>query len=253
MEYSSMKFRGDRRKPVLIVQHAPHEHPAALRRALESQGVMTLLVEVFNGEVLPDSSQIRGLVSLGGPMGAHDEGDHEWISPEIELMRRCFSEDKPIAGVCLGAQLLARSFGATVVKNPVPEIGWFPIELSSYGKDDRILSVAGASPLVYHWHYDTFELPKDAKHLAGSEGCGNQAFRVGERTYGFQFHPEADRQLVLEWLSIEGVEEEINCDFEKFPTGYIQSPLQHCETARTGEHSSLRIATGIAQLFQDNV
>ena len=248
-----MKLKGDRRKPVLIVQHAPHEHPAALRRALESQGIMTLVTEVFKGESLPDASQIRGLVSLGGPMGAHDEEDHDWIFSEIELMKRCFSEEKPIAGICLGGQLLARSLGAHVVKNPEPEIGWFPIELTSHGKDDCILSAAGTAPLVYHWHYDTFHLPAGATLLASSEGCGHQAFRVGDRAYGFQFHPEADRQLVLEWLSIEGVEDEINCDLKKYPGGYIQTPLEHSETARSGEHSSLKIATGIAQLFQDNV
>src|SRR6185312_17281721 len=103
-----------------------------------------------------------------------------------------------------------------------------------------VLSSAGETPTVYHWHEDTFHLPEGATLLAYSKTCPRQAYRVGEHAYGFQFHPEADHQLLHEWLSYEGIEEEI-ADVQK--THGTRS-VQNAETQRghslRGEKSSLK-------------
>ncbi|MBC7385643.1 MAG: type 1 glutamine amidotransferase [Cryobacterium sp.] len=236
--------------PILIIQHAPHEHAAALRRALESQGIPSLVCQIWNDEKLPEVSQINGLVSLGGPMGANDELDYPWITEEIRLMRRVFASGIPIAGICLGGQMLARALGGKVSINPHPEIGWFQVKVTEDGAQDPLMSAAGLLPKFYQWHYDTFFPPKDAVLLAESAICPRQAFRLGNLAYGFQFHPEADRQLVDEWMQIEGTDEEILLARIAHHQSCVQTPSEHLENAKEGEVSSLSFVAAISQLFQ---
>lgn len=243
--------RAERRRPVLIIQHAPHEHPAAIRRALESQGVQSLLIRPYLGESYPNLKEIRGLISMGGPMGANDEAEHPWIIPECELLRAAVEASLPTVGVCLGGQMMARALGGFVKRHTVAEVGWFPVQLNAEGKKDRILGSAGTSrPIVYQWHQDSFYPPKHAVLLATSQHCERQAYRIGERAYGFQFHPEADHQLVNEWLAIEGVETEIAAIQKEYGPKTVQSAGIQKNRALQGEKASLKLTTAIGQLFQ---
>ena len=248
-----MPQRPSPQSPVLIIQHAPHEHAAALRRALESQGIPSHVVKVWAGEILPDVKSISGLVSLGGPMGANDEIDHGWIRDELRLMRSLFDRGSPIAGICLGGQMLARALGGKVASNPHPEIGWFEVKLNSHGLGDPLMSAAGPNPKFYQWHYDTFSPPPGALSLAESSICENQAFRLENHAYGFQFHPEADSQLVDEWLQVEGTDEEILLARIAHHQACVQTPSEHLENSRDGEQYSLRFVAAISQLFQKEV
>ena len=240
----------ERRKPVLIVQHAPHEHPAVLKRTLESQGVQALWIHSYLGDHYPSADEIHGMISLGGPMGANDEKEHPWITKEIALLRACVLDQQPVAGICLGGQMLARAMGGTVEKNNKIELGWFPIELNQLGMEDKILGSAGVNPMVYQWHEDTFHPPKEAVLLAKSLACPRQAYRIGDNAYGFQFHPEADHQLVNEWLDIEGVEDEILDARKKNLTSMIQDGPTQRNVSLKGEKASLRIAAAIGSLFR---
>lgn len=240
----------ERRKSVLIVQHAEHEHPAAVHRALESQGIQTLWIHPYRGEEFPGLAQISGMISLGGPMSANDENDHPWILKECELLRQSVEAGLPTVGICLGAQMMARALGGKVERHEKYELGWFPIELNDEGKNDPILGSAGKTPMVYHWHGDTFHLPPQATLLAGSKACARQAYRINERVYGFQFHPEADHQLVHEWLAIEGVEDEIMDTQKLHGTRTVQDAQTQRNRASKGEKSSLRITLGLTSLFR---
>lgn len=245
-----MPQRPARQRPILIIQHAPHEHAAALRRALESQGIPTQVHLLWINGNLPSVSQIGGLVSLGGPMGANDEIDFPWILDELRLMKAACEAELPIAGICLGGQMLARAMGGKVVSNPHPEIGWFDVNPNDEGMQDSLVSSAGLSPRFYQWHYDTFFPPTNAVVLAESEICPRQAFRIGEKAYGFQFHPEADFQLVDEWLQVEGTDEEILLARIAHHQACVQTPSEHLENAKTGETFSLSFVAAISQLFQ---
>lgn len=239
-----------RQKSVLIVQHAPHEHPAALRRALESQAIPTLWVHPYRGEAFPHISEISGMIALGGPMGANDDELHSWIRAECALLRASVEAGLPTVGICLGGQLIARALGGRVERHTDVELGWFPIELNDAGRADRVLGAAGKSPMVYQWHQDTFHLPPGAVLLARSQCCERQAYRLGERAYGFQFHPEADHQLVHEWLSIEGVEEEILEVQRLNGPETVQDPETQKNRSVQGEKASLKITGAIASLFR---
>ena len=242
--------KDERRKPVLIVQHAPHEHPAAVRRALESQGIGSHWLHPYLGEAYPHASELAGLISLGGPMGANDEQDHPWVREEIRLLRECVDAGLPVAGICLGGQMLARALGGRVERNETHEVGWFPIEVTEEGRQDPLLGAAGSNPTVYHWHGDTFHLPPGAVLLARSKACPRQAYRIGENAYGFQFHPEADHQLVGEWLDLEGVEEEIKATQKAHGTKTVQGAKTQRDRALRGEKASLKITAGIGSLFR---
>lgn len=243
--------RRERRKPILIVQHAQHEQPAAIRRAIESQGIQTLWIHPYQGEVYPDLSEIKGMISLGGPMGANDEDLYPWIKDECRLLRKCIESNRPVVGICLGAQMIAKALGGHVKKNKTAEIGWFPIHLNQAGKNDPITGAAGNNPTVYHWHCDTFYLPLEATLLAHSRSCDRQAFHIGEKAYGFQFHPEADHQLIHEWLAIDGVEEEIKQMQEIHGEATVQNAEYQRALALEGERASLKITAAIGQLFKN--
>ena len=237
-------------KPVLIVQHAPYEHPAVIRRALEGQGTSTLTIHPYQNELFPSHKEISGMISLGGSMHANDDETHPWIPHECALLRACVLENLPVVGVCLGGQMMARALGGRVEKTGTVELGWFPIQLNAAGKVDPVLGSAGTNPTVYHWHEDTFHLPENATLLAYNHSCPRQAYRVGERAYGFQFHPEADHQLLHEWLSYEGIEDEISNTQTKYGSKTVQDAATQRKLSLRAEKSSLKITAAFAGLFR---
>lgn len=221
-----------------------------LKRCLESQGVPTLWIHPYRGEAYPTLAEISGMVSLGGPMSANDEEIHPWIRTETALLAATAREGLPVAGICLGGQMLARGLGGKVERNRVAEIGWFPLEVLPTGRLDPVLGAAGVTPSVYQWHEDTFQLPPGGELLARSENCERQAYRWGDRAYGFQFHPEADHQLVHEWLSIEGVDDEIRLARKIAGAATVQQGRTQRARARQGERASLKITAAIGSLFR---
>jgi GMP synthase-like glutamine amidotransferase len=98
--------------------------------------------------------------------------------------------------ICLGAQLIAKAFGASVYKNPYREIGWFPVERINSSEQNWEKTLLPEQAEVFHWHGETFELPKGAIHLASSKACPNQAFLFEKRILGLQFHLEITREGV---------------------------------------------------------
>ena len=112
-------------------------------------------------------------------------------------------------GICLGAQLLAHVLGASVSRNAVPEIGWYPLQKTDAGHSDPVLAPLHADTPVFQWHGCRFDIPTDAVHLARSNDCDQQAFRYGDNAYGFQFHLEMDERLVERWLAQPAYRDEL--------------------------------------------
>jgi GMP synthase (glutamine-hydrolysing) len=101
-----------------------------------------------------------------------------------------------VLGVCLGSQLLAKALGARVTKGKRKEIGWFPLNLTEGAMKDRLWTGVEPSFTAYHWHGDVFELPRGAEPLASSALTPYQAFRYGDRAYGFLFHMEVTEKII---------------------------------------------------------
>ena len=190
---------------ILVVQNAESEGPGLLARALEDQRLGTRIVRAFRGEPVPRSAEDRpGVIILGGPMGAYETGRFPHLADEIALAADAVARGRPFLGVCLGSQILAATAGSRVYRGPVEEIGWFPVTLSALGRRDPVLGVLHEDPVVFHWHGDTFDLPEGAVLLASSRLYAHQAFRLGPRAYGVQFHPEITPAMVDEWVSLAG-------------------------------------------------
>ncbi|WP_253790872.1 type 1 glutamine amidotransferase [Nocardia amikacinitolerans] len=181
----------------VVVQHVPFEGPGLIASALSAAGAEPRVVRVDRGEPLPDASQVDVLVVLGGPMGALVDRDHPYLVNERDLVARCVEQDRPVLGICLGAQLLAAALGARVLRGPVLEVGAGTVTLTGAGSTDPVFGPSGPELPVVHWHHDTFTLPNGAVHVASSKVYPHQAFRVGA-SYGVQFHVELDADALDE-------------------------------------------------------
>ncbi len=193
----------------VAIQHVPFEGPGSIATAAARRGTPLAVRHPYLGEPLPACRELCGLVVMGGPMGVSDTDSHPYLRDELALIAASVAAGLPVLGVCLGAQLLAAALGARVYRGPQLEIGPGTIALTDAGRGDPVLSAAGRAELpVVHWHQDTFELPPGAAWLARSELYPHQAFRVGTRAYGLQFHVEVDRTLAEGWAEHlpEGIE-----------------------------------------------
>src|SRR5690606_32591469 len=113
-----------------------------------------------------------------------------WMKEEKKLIEKAILKGKRVIGICLGAQLIADVLGARVFPNKEKEIGWFPIELTEEGQKSPFFAGFNKTETVFHWHGDTFEIPKGAEHIASSKVCENQAFLFDHKVLGLQFHLE---------------------------------------------------------------
>jgi GMP synthase (glutamine-hydrolysing) len=188
------------------------KHAIAIRHiAFEDLGTLVPMLQQQNYQVtyleagMDDLAEISPLepdliVVLGGPIGAYDEQQYPFLLDELHLLEHRLSADRPTLGICLGAQLMARALGATVYSGSDKEIGWAPLQLSSAGQTSVLQYLAPEQTPVLHWHGDTFELPRQATHLAATEQYQNQAFSWGRTCLGLQFHPEITAVGFERWL-----------------------------------------------------
>lgn len=187
---------------VVVLQHLVPEGPGAIGVALERAGVQVDVVRTDLGGPVPSTLDgIDGLVVMGGPMSVRSDDGFPSRSAELDLARQALAAGRPALGVCLGAQLLCAAAGGRVLTGHGPEIGWGPITLSEAAADDPLLSGLPRELTVLHWHGETYELPDGAVHLARSDGYPEQAFRVGARAWGLQFHLEVDTEHVAAFVA----------------------------------------------------
>lgn len=196
--------------PVLVLRHVAHEGAGTLAPALRRAGFRVRTVDIARGRPpLPAPEDVAGVVVLGGPMGVYETKKHPFLRREIAYLRRLLRAGRPVLGVCLGAQLMARALGARVYPNGRREIGWYPLTLRPAARRDPLFARFPRRSPVYQWHGDTFDWPKGAARLASSPLCSRQAFRWGERAWGLQFHVEVDAAAVRAWRSQPGAAAEI--------------------------------------------
>ncbi len=187
---------------ILVFQHVPFEPLGSLDQTIRSAGIRIRYVNFDRHPAQqPDPGRYHGLVVLGGPMAADQVEQYPHLDYECDAIRSAIDRGLPVLGICLGAQLIARALGGETHGGAAPEYGWVDIRPTQAGRDDPLIGHFRSPEAIFQWHGDTFTLPTGAVHLAESDTCALQAFRVGERVYGFQFHLEADRALIERWLA----------------------------------------------------
>jgi GMP synthase-like glutamine amidotransferase len=189
-------------KPILVLQHVPHENMASLETYLSRAGLGWQYVDLYRHVPAElDLSGAAGLVVLGGPMNVDEVDQFPFLAREVAWIRQAVAAETPLLGICLGAQLLAKAMGARVYPNAVKEIGWYEIELQPAAAEDLLFAGSADRETVFQWHGDTFDLPPGAVHLAASSQCRHQAFRYGRAAWGLQFHIEMTPAVVEAWLA----------------------------------------------------
>ena len=163
---------------------------------------------------IPNTDDYDWLIVMGGSMGVHDEEKLPWLRLEKTHLKLALAADKPILGICLGAQLLADVLGATVTKNHTPEIGWFPVTVDEKAKQTWLGEILPNVFTPFHWHGDTFAIPKEAVALGHSAACVNQGFLWKGKVLGLQFHPEVTPFSMVSLIQ--------NCGNELVPGKFVQ-------------------------------
>ncbi len=200
----------------LVFQHAPHEHTGLIKKFADSRGVSLDTVELWKPYRIPTIENYDALIIMGGPMGVY-EGKDTFPSKEDELKTIKKAVGKiPILGFCLGSQLLAAALGAEVYPNiqkgkKIKEIGYYEVNLTGQGLQDRLFKGFSSPLSVLQWHGDIFELPSGVTLLATGEVCPNQAFCY-KNAYGLLFHFEFTPEMIAKQIEVD--KEWIHADFE---------------------------------------
>lgn len=188
----------------LVFQHIDVEHPGVLRDFMAADGIDWDAVELDAGEEIPPLDGYDALIVMGGPMDVWQENEHPWLVAEKAAVREAVAErGLPYLGICLGHQLLADALGGEVGPMEGSEVGVMPVELTEEGRADPLLQDFAERFLCVQWHGAAVKRPPaGATVLASSPLCANQAMRVGENAYGFQYHVEVTEQTVPDWAAI---------------------------------------------------
>ncbi len=247
-------------RPVLVIHHQKHSTPGRVGRWLLEAGFRLDIRRPRFGDRLPDSLEGHaGVVIFGGPMSANDRAREPYIQAEIDWLAVPLSEERPLLGVCLGAQMLAMFLGAAVRPHPERrvEIGYHPIMETEAGR-----RIAPWPKAVYQWHQEGFDLPAGARLLARGEAFENQAFAYGPAAFGVQFHPEITYAMVNRWTSanpdklrLPGAmsrQAQFHAHFrhvgavgtwlDAFLTHWVSGPARSCEPAGAGHDEGDRRA-----------
>lgn len=172
----------------VCLQHVPFEGPGAFANALAKRGVSIDYFLVPKDGLPNDTGDL--LIVMGGPMSVNDPDP--WIAEESTFIRSALLANKPVIGVCLGSQFMAKALGAPIRSGKALEIGMTPVRLTGEGRKDPVFSAYPEVFDVFEWHGEVFDLPQDCVPLAGSEIAPLQAFRYGTRAYGLLFHLEME-------------------------------------------------------------
>ncbi|NOY78046.1 MAG: type 1 glutamine amidotransferase [Calditrichaeota bacterium] len=188
--------------PILVVRHHLEETLGSWEGLFIREGIPFTYRDVYRGEMLPGRLEAySGVIVLGGFMGVYEQESYPFLADELRWLETVVKAEKPLVGICLGSQLIARVLGAGVYRGYAgPEIGWKPVTLTKEGQADPLFGGFPSRFIPVHWHGDTFDLPIGATLLASSEMYPHQAFRFGSKTLAVQFHVEATEKLIKFWL-----------------------------------------------------
>ena len=186
-------------KRALAIRHVAFEDLGLLAPLLAERGFSARYAEAPTDDLAAEDPLAPDLVVvLGGPIGAYEEALYPFVRDELRLIERRLAAGRPMLGICLGAQLMARALGARVYPGARKEIGWGELALSPEGKESALRHLDGTR--VLHWHGDTFDLPAGARRLASTDITANQAFAWGAAALALQFHAEAAGAGLERWL-----------------------------------------------------
>jgi GMP synthase-like glutamine amidotransferase len=192
---------------LLVLQHHATSPPGLVGERMAARGAAVTLLDAEHGCVLPaDAARFDGLVILGGVVDAYADAACSHFPVLLDLIRHFGEVERPVLGLCLGGQLVARALGAKVHLGSTPEFGFVDLAATGEGEADPLVRHARAGLPVMQWHDDSFDLPGGATLLLQGDRCRNQGFRWGRSVYSFQCHLEVTPAIAAEWGRLRGEE-----------------------------------------------
>lgn len=198
------------------LQHVSFEDLANINVWAKGKGHSITCSRLYNEEDLPSIDNFDWLIIMGGPMNIYEDKKYPWLVREKKFIEKAIKDNKIVLGICLGAQLIAEALGGLVQKNRYKEIGWFPVSLAQEVISKENSFSLSKEFMAFHWHGDTFSIPKGCTRLAFSDACENQAFEYNRSVLGLQFHLESSIDSVKKLIT--------NCGDELIEGNYIQKP-----------------------------
>lgn len=183
---------------VLSVDHGPLVRSEVFGDVITSEGHE--LVEWEIGAAAQPAGDFDAVLVLGGHQNVGEEDEHPWLEDEYELLRSWVADETPLFAICLGAQTLSHAFGGRVAKLREQQAGFAQVWLTDEGARDPVIGVLPRRFEALVGNGYGFNVPDDGVELATSE-LQPQAYRVGERAWAVQFHPEARKSNVMEWFA----------------------------------------------------
>ncbi len=241
---------------ILVIQHSPLEGSGLFEEEIKLAGHTYETLMVSDKAVWPSGAQLEnfaGLIILGGPMGVYEEAKYPWISKELMVLTEALRQKKPMLGICLGSQMIAKAAGAKVYPGTKKEIGWGIIRLDDwfYKRNPLMYQLDPQKEYpVFQWHGDTFDIPYDGYRLAWNDNYPNQAFCVNGNAIGLQFHPEVTLDMVKSWCTSEEGQEDANRG------GYdAKKVLSLCkpESFEALKELAHKLFYGFSSLLRDNI
>jgi GMP synthase (glutamine-hydrolysing) len=184
----------------LALRHVHFEDCGSLTEVLHERGFQIQYVEAGRQNLRDlDASAPDLVIGLGGPVSVYEPQRYPWITDELRFLEKRLAARRPVLGICLGAQMLARALGARVFPGP-KELGWIPLQLTHEGTTSVIAPLDAEGTSMLHWHGDTFDLPARAVLLASTEQVAHQVFSWERFVLAFQCHPEVRHEDIESWL-----------------------------------------------------
>lgn len=223
--------------PIAIIQHVANDGPSFFATWCAQQRLPVEVFEMHRGVCLPDDlCGHSGLCILGGSMSANDP--LPYFADLLGLVRTAVAQDKPMIGHCLGGQIISRALGGTVQASEHAEIGWSTLQATDTALAQEWFG-PGPQYTLFQWHGESFSIPPGAHLVLTGQHCRNQAYVLGERHLGMQFHCEVDEAKVRDWL-IEGHQEMADSD-----SPGVQDAAQVLATLQADMARSQRLASHI--------
>ncbi|MDJ1159534.1 glutamine amidotransferase [Chelatococcus sp. SYSU_G07232] len=187
-------------RQIVALRHVAFEDLGTFADVAAARGIAIVYREAGIDALPRTLAEDTALAVLGGPIGAYEEDRYPFLLDELRLIDAALAAGRPVLGICLGAQLLARALGARVYPGKAKEIGFAPVTLTPAGEKSCLGQLAASGNVVLHWHGDTFDLPAGTERLAETPITPNQAFSRGPGVLGLQFHPELRAAELERWL-----------------------------------------------------
>jgi GMP synthase-like glutamine amidotransferase len=185
----------------LAIVHQPDAGPGVFAEEMQARGVeldQWMLSERGSGPP-GEIAEYDAVLTFGGAMHADQEDRHPWLRFEKDFLAAMLDDGMPIMAVCLGTQVLADAAGGEARRASEPEIGWFEIEVTDAGAADPVIGPLAPSFTAFQWHSYEAVPPDGALILARSAVCP-QAYRIGDRVWGIQFHAEVTAANLSHWI-----------------------------------------------------